>query len=80
VNDGEQKKALETLDVAWARAQIPDPPPFPIREEALLIGMHKARYEFAGIARELRLASGEWLRARGYGRRVGPLLPPGELP
>lgn len=42
---------------------------------------HKARYECTSIARELRLESAEWLRARGHGRLTGdPLLPQGELP
>jgi len=42
--------------------------------------MHKARYETTSIPRELRHASGAWLRERSYGRVCGPLLPEGELP
>lgn len=42
---------------------------------------HKTRYEATNISREKRIASGEWLRERGFRRMTGqPLLAPNQLP
>ncbi|EJL90454.1 hypothetical protein PMI15_00267 [Polaromonas sp. CF318] len=68
--------ALRTLNIAYFKSQCPG-----ASDEVALIGLHKARYECREIEASLRLESGEWLRAHGYGRlRVGEILPTGELP
>lgn len=73
----QRNKALISLDLDWARTQIPDA----AGDYALLASMHKARYECCDIPAELRHASGHWLRERGMGRFTGKaLLPEGELP
>ena len=70
-------KQLLELDMKWARSQCPDN----FDDEALLLGMHKIRYDKITLPDEARLISGEWLRERGYRRMMGnDLLPPGELP
>jgi hypothetical protein len=69
--------ALETLDLTYARSQDERG----ISDEALLIGLHKARVECTAIANKLRLESVEWLRERGYKRMFQQSLPePGVLP
>lgn len=80
----ESTEALMRLDLEWCRnharleaAAAGRPMP---SDEVLLISMHKARYEATEISDDLRHASGHWLRERGFGRRSGGLLPPGELP
>lgn len=76
----ERNDALRRLDLSWAHEQIPEGGPRP-SNEALLIGMHKARYECVEIEAELRHASRAWLEARGFGRRSAlPWPPAGELP
>jgi hypothetical protein len=70
-------EALRKLDVTYARKMFPNA----ISDEALLVALHKARYETVSIEPELRHASGAWLRKRGFGRVGGlPLLPTGKLP
>jgi len=73
----ERAAALVALDLDYARRLMPDAS----SDEVRLAAMHKARYETTTIARELRHASGAWLRENGYLRFGGlPLLPEGELP
>lgn len=73
----ERDHALASLDMTYARRAMPDAS----SDEVRLIAMHKARYETTNMPRELRHASGEWLRVRGYFRWGGlPILPEGELP
>ncbi|OYZ79714.1 MAG: hypothetical protein B7Y09_09330 [Polaromonas sp. 24-63-21] len=68
--------ALRAMDVAAFQRECPDCP-----ADVAEIAMHKARYELPSMPRALRLESGEWLRARGYGRlKRGDILPAGELP
>jgi len=76
-----RNKALLALDVDWALVNA-GPSPFgaPPTREVMLIALHKARYECPDMPAEARHSSGAWLRERGYGWRVGPLLPEGELP
>lgn len=75
----ERNDALRRLDLSWAHEQIPEGGPRP-SNEALLVGMHKARYECTDIEPELRHASRDWLELRGFGRRSGlPWPPAGEL-
>lgn len=72
-----RNEALRTLDIAWAREQFPSAS----SDEVLLASLHKARYDCRALADELRLESGEWLRARGLGAMQGrDLEAPGELP
>ena len=71
----ERDRALIALDLEYARGLMPA-----TTDDVRLIAMHKARYETTSIPRELRHASGAWLRERSYGRVRGPLLPEGELP
>lgn len=72
----ERNRILAELDVDAALSWVPG-----LSREEILVGMHKARYECPDIAPELRHASGEWLRQRGFCRTHGrPLLPFGELP
>lgn len=66
----ERDEALRTLDLAWARQQHPEG-----KDEVLLIGMHKARYEAVNIAPELRQQSRVWLEERGYKRIAGMEFP-----
>ena len=75
----ERNRALERLDLAWARKRFqnyPNP-----SDDMLLLAMHKARYECTAIDSKLRRESGEWLTAHGFGRATSdPVLPNGELP
>lgn len=71
-----RNQALREMNLDYARAVLPRAS----SEEVLIIALHKARYECLDIEPELRHASGQWLRERGYGRMRGPLLPEGELP
>jgi len=72
----ERNRILSDLDVDAAQSWVPG-----LSREGLLAGLHKARYECPDIAPELRHASGEWLRARGFFRLYGlPLLPFDDLP
>ena len=59
----ERNRALKTLDIKWARknSSLGD-------DETLLCALHKARYECLSIDKDLRAASGVWLRERGYKR------------
>jgi hypothetical protein len=73
----ERDAALVTLDMAWARRMMPAAS----CDEVRLAAMHKVRYDCTTLPRELRLASGEWLREHGMSGMQGrPLLPPGQLP
>lgn len=73
----QRDKALANLDMEYARRMIP----LASSDEVRLIAMHKARYEAASLAPELRHESGQWLRERGYKRGTGgDLLPEGRLP
>jgi hypothetical protein len=72
-----RNEALRTLDMDWARRQLPGASD----DEVRLLSMHKARYELKQLEPEYRHASGAWLRERGYRRFDGTeLLPDGELP
>lgn len=70
-------RAISNLDVDWARKTIRPELRHVASREALLMGLHLARYSNALFAAELRHASGAYLRANGY---EGPLLPEGQLP
>jgi hypothetical protein len=73
----ERKRALETLDVEYARRNVPAE----ADDYFLLAILHKARYECTAIAEELRRSSARWLLAHGLQRIGGlPILPDGELP
>ena len=73
----ERDKALSNLDMDYARKMLP----YSEDDEIRLVAMHKARYSCLSIARELRHASGAWLRERNYKDAIGmDLLPEGELP
>jgi hypothetical protein len=73
----ERNKALETLDMDFARRMMPGASSDDVR----LMSMHKGRYECIEVADALRSISGEWLRSHGFGRIDGtPILPAGELP
>lgn len=70
-------EALRILDITWARSMLPSV----VSDEALLMALHKTRYNAPAIEEKLRLESGEWLRSRGFSDVGGmPLLPPGQLP
>jgi len=74
----EQRAALVSLDIEWARRYGPL---YTRDDELLLIALHKARYASRELPPEVRHASAEWLRERGYCSIQGqPLLPPGYLP
>lgn len=69
--------ALLALDMEWARRMMPTAS----CDEVRLIAMHKARYELRHLPREARMASGNWLRKRRYGRlNGGEVLAEGVLP
>lgn len=70
----ERDAALRTLDIAWAKKRAPY-----IREEAILIAMHKARYEATSIEDGLRLESRVWLEGQGYSRLGGLPFPENKL-
>lgn len=77
----ERNEMLRTLDIDAARNNIRGAGFLPPCDETLLLSLHKARYDCADIADELRLESGEWLRERGYGAMQGrDLEPRGKLP
>lgn len=73
----ERNEALAGLDMDWARKMMPTATDDHVR----LMAMHKGRVECTDLAPELRHASVEWLRGRGYRRMDGGELPPvGVLP
>lgn len=73
----ERNEALAGLDMDWARKMMPTATDDHVR----MMAMHKARVECTDLAPELRNASVEWLRERGYKRMDGGELPPlGALP
>lgn len=70
-------EAIAGLDMEWARKNGPQG----LSDQARLIGMHKVRAECLEFHPEIRHASVEWLRERGFHLRGGrELPPPGELP
>jgi hypothetical protein len=70
-------EGLSALDMDFARRTLPGASSDVVR----LVAMHKARAELLDIHPELRHASVEWLRERGYTLWRGRPLPPvGELP
>jgi len=73
----ERNRALTELDTEWARTVMP----YASSDYVRLVALHKARYECVDIETRLRLASGDWLRCRGF-KRIGgkELLPVGVLP
>ena len=71
-----RNKAFATLDMDYARRVMPAATDDSVR----LMALHKARYDCADLAPELRHASGHWLRERGLGSTMGPLLREGEIP
>ncbi len=76
-----QYKIVKTLDIDAAKNLARKQGQVPPNDEVVLLGLHKTRYERPDMPKELRHASGEWLRSGGYGRLTGePLLPEGELP
>ena len=70
----ERNAALTTLDMDFARRMLPEAR----SDEVRLIAMHKARYEAADIAPELRRDSRRWLEERRYARFHGLPWPAGE--
>lgn len=66
-----RNRILREMDVAAFRRACPG-----ISPEAVLPAMHKARYEIASMAPELRHASRAWLEQNGYGRYQGGPWPP----
>lgn len=71
------RQGLMTLNLDWARAQIP----VPLDDFTLLVSIHKARYECPELPDSYRHESAEWLRERGFKGMHGlDLLPPGQLP
>lgn len=76
--EAETLTALAELDLEWARVQIPRQ----VNDDyALLVGLHKARYECRKLAAALRHESAEWLRERNFRGMHGlELLPKGQLP
>lgn len=76
-----QYKIVKTLDIDAAKNLSRKAGKTPPDDYVVLLGLHKARYERPDMLPELRHESGDWLRARGYGRLTGePLLPEGQLP
>lgn len=72
-----RNEILRTLDVSAARGWGM----FASSDEVVMCALHKARYDCVDIERELRHASGAWLRERGYSAMGGRALEPeGELP
>lgn len=72
----ERNEALAGLDMDWARKMMPA-----TDDHVRVMAMHKGRVECTDLAPELRHASVEWLRERGYKRMDGGELPlNGELP
>ena len=67
----ERNAALSTLDLAWARENLPT-----ASDEVLLASMHKARYEIPSISDELRHESRRWLEEQGQSRFGGLPWPP----
>ncbi len=78
----QRRRMLMTMDLTLGRALIQaGAGGEPIDDEAVLIAMHKARYEVPDIPDELRHASREWLESRGFDRLRGTPWPPkGVLP
>ena len=64
----ERNRALATLDMEYARREMPNAS----SDEVRLMAMHKARVECTDIDSSLRLASVKWLHARNLGR-IGPI-------
>ena len=72
-----RNKALIEMDFNYLRSRVTKP----MTDEMCELVMHKSRYDCTAIPAELRHASGNWLREKGYNRMTGtPLLPEGELP
>ena len=73
----ERNRALETLDMDYARKIMPHA----WCDEVRLIALHKARYECTEIADGLRRESERWLKHQGY-RRIDRMEFPtdGSLP
>lgn len=72
----ERNEAFRKLDLAWARKMAPA-----CSEDALLLSLHKARYECKQIEPELRYESRVWLESNGFKRMHNQPWPPiGELP
>lgn len=73
----ERNDALASLDMGWARKMMPTATDDHVR----LMATHKSRVECTDLAPELRHASVEWLRERGYCRMTAGELPQaGALP
>lgn len=73
----ERNRALRALDIGYARRLMPTA----TGDDVRLMAMHKARYECTDLEPELRHASADWLRERGFSRMSGdPILPEGQLP
>lgn len=74
-------KALTEWDLATMRSIIMEDGRRQPAADVLELSMHQVRVEREPIDPNLRLASIEWLRLRGYTRHRGlPLPPPGVLP
>lgn len=71
------RAALSSLDMNWARLQMPNA----TNDKVRLMAMHKERYECTDIDPDLSHESARWLRQRGLSRVTGdPILPAGDLP
>lgn len=65
----QRSRAIRELDVKWARKQNPRV----VSEQAVLMALHKARYDCEDIEPELRAESAKWLKANGWEVLYGPL-------
>ncbi len=72
----ERNKALETLDMDYARRTMPHASDDAVR----LLAMHKARYECRDISDELRRESERYLKAANSTRIHGLPWPKRNLP
>lgn len=77
----QRHQMLVTMDMKMGRALIQSGAGENPTDEAVLIALHKARYEVPSIPDELRHASRAWLEANGHDRLRGiPWPPEGKLP
>ena len=65
----ERNHALATLDMKWGRENILLNGGRAYDEHFVLLTLHKARYECADIAAELRKESRLWLEQHGWHRK-----------
>lgn len=70
----ERDDALRTLDLDWARLQVP----YEVQDAVLLLSLHQSRVEVTAIEPDVRRESMQWLKDRGYTRWKGQAWPPNE--